>query len=236
MHTWISPLENPSLNVVPELNDWVYNGNKIRVTELQRIIHDLRKRKCFSQAFQISKWMNQKGICIFSPVEHVVQLDLIGKVEFCTNCCEIKPHVIAGKLKLGRNIGSGSFEELYLGVNVHSGEEVAVKLVCDRSSNRRFSSDVWFMAKLAISPPWLGKTAYCNGMSEYIQLIRRKVFVVHLDHAIDALQYPFQVQSRFGNFEMVDAGPVTPQQCWRVDDEELGNEEEMTKAEDQKVL
>ncbi|KAM2779065.1 hypothetical protein COP1_014377 [Malus domestica] len=104
MHTWISPLENPSLNVVPKLNDWVYNGNKIRVTELQRIIHDLRKRKCFSQAFQISKWMNQKGICIFSPVEHVVQLDLIGK------------HVIAGKLKLGRNIGSGSFEELYLGM------------------------------------------------------------------------------------------------------------------------
>ncbi|XP_048438286.1 pentatricopeptide repeat-containing protein At4g21705, mitochondrial isoform X2 [Pyrus x bretschneideri] len=29
---------------------------------------------------QISEWMNQKGICIFSPVEHAVQLDLIGKV------------------------------------------------------------------------------------------------------------------------------------------------------------
>ncbi|RXH98423.1 hypothetical protein DVH24_010748 [Malus domestica] len=39
----------------------------------------------------ISKWMNQKGICIFSPVEHVVQLDLIGKAEFCTNCYQIKP-------------------------------------------------------------------------------------------------------------------------------------------------
>ncbi|KAM1432414.1 hypothetical protein ACFXTO_014950 [Malus domestica] len=56
-------------------------------------------------------------------------------------------HVIAGKLKLGRKIGSGSFEELYLGVNVHSGEEVVVKLVYDRSLNRTFSSDVWFMAK-----------------------------------------------------------------------------------------
>ncbi|KAM1024593.1 hypothetical protein EV2_038923 [Malus domestica] len=55
-----------------ELNDLVYNGNKVRVTELQRIIHDLRKRKCFSQAFQILEWMNQKGIYIFSPVEHVV--------------------------------------------------------------------------------------------------------------------------------------------------------------------
>ncbi|KAM1432413.1 hypothetical protein ACFXTO_014949 [Malus domestica] len=35
---------------------------------------------------------------------------------------------------------------------------------------------------------------------------------------------------------MVDAGPVTPQQrqCWHVDDEELGDEEEMMKADDQK--
>ncbi|KAM1505278.1 hypothetical protein ACFXTO_001286 [Malus domestica] len=73
-------------------------------------------------------------------------------------------------------------------------------------------------------------------MSEYIQLIQRKVFVVYLDHSADALLYPFQVQSQFGDFEMVDAGPVTLQQCWRVDDEELGDEEEMTKADDQKVL
>ncbi|KAL2921315.1 Casein kinase 1-like protein 8 [Bienertia sinuspersici] len=36
--------------------------------------------------------------------------------------------VIGGKFKLGRKIGSGSFGELYLGVNVQSGEEVAVKL------------------------------------------------------------------------------------------------------------
>ncbi|OIV89789.1 hypothetical protein TanjilG_32143 [Lupinus angustifolius] len=37
-------------------------------------------------------------------------------------------HVIGGKFKLGRKIGAGSFGELYLGVNVQSGEEVAVKL------------------------------------------------------------------------------------------------------------
>ncbi|KAK8631044.1 hypothetical protein V6N13_079809 [Hibiscus sabdariffa] len=37
-------------------------------------------------------------------------------------------HVIGGKFKLGRKIGSGSFGELYLGVNVQTGEEVAVKL------------------------------------------------------------------------------------------------------------
>ncbi|XP_022931126.1 casein kinase 1-like protein 6 isoform X1 [Cucurbita moschata] len=37
-------------------------------------------------------------------------------------------HVIGGKFKLGRKIGSGSFGELYLAVNVQTGEEVAVKL------------------------------------------------------------------------------------------------------------
>lgn len=37
-------------------------------------------------------------------------------------------HVVGGKFKLGRKIGSGSFGELYLGVNVQSGEEVAIKL------------------------------------------------------------------------------------------------------------
>ncbi|KAK9068143.1 hypothetical protein SSX86_012254 [Deinandra increscens subsp. villosa] len=37
-------------------------------------------------------------------------------------------HVIGGKFKLGRKIGSGSFGELYLGVNLQTKEEVAVKL------------------------------------------------------------------------------------------------------------
>ncbi|KAM7253730.1 hypothetical protein ACFE04_031412 [Oxalis oulophora] len=37
-------------------------------------------------------------------------------------------HVIAGKFKLGRKIGSGSFGELHIAVNVNTGEEVAVKL------------------------------------------------------------------------------------------------------------
>ncbi|KAK7245350.1 hypothetical protein RIF29_40190 [Crotalaria pallida] len=37
-------------------------------------------------------------------------------------------HVVGGKFKLGRKIGSGSFGELYIAVNIQSGEEVAIKL------------------------------------------------------------------------------------------------------------
>ncbi|KAK4769851.1 hypothetical protein SAY87_030383 [Trapa incisa] len=38
-------------------------------------------------------------------------------------------HVIGGKFKMGRKIGSGSFGELYLGVNVQNGGGVAIKLI-----------------------------------------------------------------------------------------------------------
>ncbi|CBI33242.3 unnamed protein product, partial [Vitis vinifera] len=80
LYNKISPLGDPNTSVVPELDNWVQNGNKVWVAELQRIIHDLRKRKRFSQALEISEWMSKKGICAFSPTEHAVQLDLIGRV------------------------------------------------------------------------------------------------------------------------------------------------------------
>ncbi|KAL3647721.1 Casein kinase 1-like protein 6 [Castilleja foliolosa] len=37
-------------------------------------------------------------------------------------------HVVGGKFKLGRKIGCGSFGELFLGVNIQTGEEVGIKL------------------------------------------------------------------------------------------------------------
>ncbi|KAM0848685.1 hypothetical protein ACQ4PT_054221 [Festuca glaucescens] len=37
-------------------------------------------------------------------------------------------HIVGGKFKLGKKIGSGSFGELFLAVNAQTGEEVAVKL------------------------------------------------------------------------------------------------------------
>ncbi|KAM6594716.1 hypothetical protein CsatA_002419 [Cannabis sativa] len=80
LYSRISPLGSPTTSVVPELDDWIQKGKRVRVGELQRIIHDLRKRRRFSQALEISEWMNKKGVCVFSPTEHAVQLDLIGKV------------------------------------------------------------------------------------------------------------------------------------------------------------
>ncbi|KAG5246948.1 pentatricopeptide repeat-containing protein [Salix suchowensis] len=74
LYSKISPLgSTPSLE--PELDSWVQSGNKVWVAELQRIIHDLRKRKRFSHALQVSEWMHKKDICIFSPIHGLVSAE-----------------------------------------------------------------------------------------------------------------------------------------------------------------
>ncbi|RWR84736.1 GPN-loop GTPase 2 [Cinnamomum micranthum f. kanehirae] len=43
--------------------------------------------------------------------------------------------------------------------------------------------------QVVIGPPGCGKTTYCNGMSQFLKLIGRKVAVINLDPANDALPY-----------------------------------------------
>ncbi|XP_004295631.1 PREDICTED: pentatricopeptide repeat-containing protein At4g21705, mitochondrial [Fragaria vesca subsp. vesca] len=80
LYTVISPLGDKKQTVTPELDNWVSKGNKVSVAELHRIIRDLRKRKRFSQALEVSEWMNEKSVYKFRSSEHAVQLDLIGRV------------------------------------------------------------------------------------------------------------------------------------------------------------
>ncbi|XP_047333296.1 pentatricopeptide repeat-containing protein At4g21705, mitochondrial isoform X1 [Impatiens glandulifera] len=80
LYSIISPLGSRGTCITPELDSWVKNDNKLNFDEIQRIIHDLRKRKRFSHALEVSEWMNKRGIFEFTPTEHAVQLDLIGRV------------------------------------------------------------------------------------------------------------------------------------------------------------
>ena len=50
--------------------------------------------------------------------------------------------------------------------------------------------------QLVIGPPGAGKTTYCNGMQQYLGLLGRKVAVVNLDPANDALPYDCAVDVR----------------------------------------
>ncbi|CAN1292256.1 Casein kinase 1-like protein 6 [Linum perenne] len=78
-------------------------------------------------------------------------------------------HVVGGKFKLGRKIGSGSFGELYLGVNVQTGEEVAVKLesVKTKHPQLQYESKLYMLLQGGTGIPhlkWYGVEADYNCM------------------------------------------------------------------------
>jgi hypothetical protein len=50
--------------------------------------------------------------------------------------------------------------------------------------------------QLVIGPPGAGKTTYCNGMQQFLQLLGRRVAIVNLDPANDALPYECAVDIR----------------------------------------
>ncbi|KZV32974.1 casein kinase I isoform delta-like [Dorcoceras hygrometricum] len=79
-------------------------------------------------------------------------------------------HVVGGKFKLGRKIGSGSFGELYLGVNVQNGEEVAVKLesVKTKHPQLHYESKIYMLLQGGTGVPnlkWFGVESEYNVMA-----------------------------------------------------------------------
>ncbi|KAL5804488.1 hypothetical protein ACOSQ3_031288 [Xanthoceras sorbifolium] len=62
LYARISPLGKPGTSLVPVLDHWVQEGNKVKEIELQRIVRDLRSRKRHAQALQVSEWMSNRGL------------------------------------------------------------------------------------------------------------------------------------------------------------------------------
>ncbi|MED6164439.1 hypothetical protein PIB30_090116 [Stylosanthes scabra] len=80
LYSRISPLGDPSVSVVPVLDNWLQEGHAVNAPELQFIVKDLRSHKRFNQALEVSEWMSSKGLCPISASDQAIQLDLIGKV------------------------------------------------------------------------------------------------------------------------------------------------------------
>lgn len=77
--------------------------------------------------------------------------------------------MVGGKFKLGKKIGSGSFGELYLAVNVQNGEEVAVKLesVKSRHPQLHYESKLYMLLQGGTGIPhlkWFGVEGEYNVM------------------------------------------------------------------------
>lgn len=80
LYSRISPLGDPRISLAPVLDQWVEEGKKVKDYELRTIVKGLRERKRFKQALEVSQWMSSNRLCNFSPSDHAVRLDLIGKV------------------------------------------------------------------------------------------------------------------------------------------------------------
>ncbi|KAF4367154.1 hypothetical protein F8388_006462 [Cannabis sativa] len=76
----ISPLGLPSISVVPTLEQWVEEGRTIHQNDLRFILRELRNRRRYNQALEVSEWMSSRELSPFAPSDYAVQLDLIGKV------------------------------------------------------------------------------------------------------------------------------------------------------------
>ncbi|XP_042017206.1 casein kinase 1-like protein 11 isoform X3 [Salvia splendens] len=78
-------------------------------------------------------------------------------------------HVVGEKFKLGKKIGCGSFGELFLGVNIQSGEEVAVKLepVKTKHPQLHYESKIYMLLQGGTGIPnlkWFGAEGEYNIM------------------------------------------------------------------------
>eukprot|EP00835_Amoeboradix_gromovi_P001573 NODE_74_length_23402_cov_1.166974.p6 type:complete len:307 gc:universal NODE_74_length_23402_cov_1.166974:3068-3988(+) len=77
--------------------------------------------------------------------------------------------LIAGKYRLGRKLGSGSFGEIYLGTNVVTGEEVAIKMESVRARHPQLEYEARVYRSLAggVGIPfvrWYGQEGEYNAM------------------------------------------------------------------------
>ena len=68
---------------------------------------------------------------------------------------------VGGKFRLGRKIGSGSFGDVYIGTNVQTGEEVAIKLESIKSKHPQlfYDSNLYTILAVHVGMPsarWYG--------------------------------------------------------------------------------
>ncbi len=62
---------------------------------------------------------------------------------------------VGNKYRLGRKIGSGSFGDIYLGTNISTLEEVAIKLECIKTKHPQLHIESKFYRIMQVSNPHL---------------------------------------------------------------------------------
>ncbi|KAK1260785.1 Pentatricopeptide repeat-containing protein [Acorus gramineus] len=102
----IYPLGDPNdASLVSVIDSWVNIGNRVRPWEIQHVIRDLRKRRSFKQALEVSEWMSNKKIGALCPSHHALQLDLIGRIHGLASA-EAYFNKLQGKDKNNKSYGA----------------------------------------------------------------------------------------------------------------------------------
>ncbi|XP_031283144.1 pentatricopeptide repeat-containing protein At2g20710, mitochondrial-like [Pistacia vera] len=76
----ITPLGDPTVSIVPLLDQWVQEGRTVEKEQLQLFIKELRSFRRFTHALQISMWMTDKRYLPLTSADVAIRLDLISKV------------------------------------------------------------------------------------------------------------------------------------------------------------
>nr|XP_043621667.1 pentatricopeptide repeat-containing protein At2g20710, mitochondrial-like [Erigeron canadensis] len=76
----ISPVGDPNISIIPILDQWVQQGNKVEQHSLNRIITTLSKYRRFKHALEISVWMADKRYIPPTKGDIMSRLHLIYKV------------------------------------------------------------------------------------------------------------------------------------------------------------
>lgn len=76
LETEILRLKSPSR----VLQDWINNGNKVKLSQLNVISKQLLKSKRYKQALEILQWMENQNNFRITPAHHALMMELIVKV------------------------------------------------------------------------------------------------------------------------------------------------------------
>ncbi|WCJ34111.1 Tetratricopeptide repeat (TPR)-like superfamily protein [Euphorbia peplus] len=77
----INPIGDPTVSVVPVLNQWVEEGRSVHQESLKDIIRKLRSSRRFHHALEVSMWMTDKQYHNLTPSDAAIRLGLISKAK-----------------------------------------------------------------------------------------------------------------------------------------------------------
>ncbi|EAA12872.5 AGAP008476-PA, partial [Anopheles gambiae str. PEST] len=99
---------------------------------------------------------------------------------------------VGNKYRLGRKIGSGSFGDIYLGTNISTGEEVAIKLECIKTKHPQLhiESKFYKMLQGAVGIPTI---KWCGSEGDYNVMVM-ELLGPSLEDLIDKICQPASVR------------------------------------------